>query len=31
MIDYLQFPRKNILCVDMKSFYGFCFDCNNGA
>lgn len=21
MIDYSQFPRKNILCVDMKSFY----------
>lgn len=21
MIDYSQFPRRNILCVDMKSFY----------
>lgn len=21
MINYSQFPRKNILCVDMKSFY----------
>lgn len=21
MIDCSQFPRKNILCVDMKSFY----------
>lgn len=21
MIDHSQFPRKNILCVDMKSFY----------
>ncbi|MGG4376483.1 type VI secretion protein ImpB, partial [Bacillus atrophaeus] len=21
MIGYSQFPRKNILCVDMKSFY----------
>lgn len=21
MIDYSQFPSKNILCVDMKSFY----------
>ncbi len=23
MINYSQFPRKNILCVDMKSFYAF--------
>lgn len=21
MIDYSQFPRRNILCVDMKFFY----------
>lgn len=21
MIDYSQFPRKNILCFDMESFY----------